>query len=255
MTAVYLSAYRENAAYEAAVLLPRVSGSGIDPDDLLAFSTQCRIRGVASLLLDGLSEPLHRELCRSGRALLYLLSQTGETAPGTGQLSPFFDAVAAADWDCARDIAERAPRVWRPGEEYEDDFLYIHFLMRHVILGAPASESEGVLTRWASVLDGAEDLRFDVARALFARSGSELDAALHTLLEAEQLKSRRLSRAGALGQEIVATLAHVSVEGLALVRLAQSLGLATASHYPGVPTLALQRPPPALTGDAWRTLD
>jgi len=254
MSSIYLPVFQSNAASDAADLLPRLLGGNVSLNDTLSFCRLCRIRGIAGLFLDGMGEPLHRELCRSGRALLHILPRMGDEKNATGRLFPFLDAVAAGDRECARAIAAIARATWNPDEEYEDDFLYVRFLMTHMLTGADVTKCADLLDRWGAVLDGASDVRFDLCCALLQHVAPDFEEALVSLLDEEKARYRRLSRAGALAQEIEATEANLSIEGIALVRVARANGLPVRSSYWGVPSLALKDVPAAFSDAAWQSV-
>jgi hypothetical protein len=255
MSSQFLPVFRSNAAVDAAALLPEILGSGVTLKAALAFSEACRVRGIAGLLLDGVPGSLHRELCRSGRAMLDVLGRLPPERQATARCAPFFDAVAAGDHACAQGIAARARTTWNGDEEYEDDFLYVHVLMDRFYRGADAAACAPALQRWEEVLEGAADPRLAVARALAQRSAADFPEALREVLDHERARFRRMARRGALTEEREATEAHVCVEGLALIRLARQAGLPTPKDAPGVPSIALRDLPPAFDGDGWQSLD
>ncbi|WP_437541484.1 Imm49 family immunity protein [Sorangium sp. So ce367] len=254
ISSIHLPVFRSNAAFDAQDLLPRLSQRRVAAKDALAFSRACRVQGIAGLFQDGVPEPLHRELCRSGRAMLHALGRMDDTEKATGGLFPFFDAIAACDFDCARGIAGLARANWNQDEEYEDDFLYVHGLMKHFFLGADPAERDALAARWEAVLGGTSDVRLDVSRALWKRSAGDFEGALVRLLGDEKARIGRLRRADALAPEIEATEGHLSVEGIALVRLARWVGMKTGSNYWGVPSIALKESRPVFSGDAWQGL-
>jgi hypothetical protein len=254
MSSIFLPVFRSNAAYYAAEILPLLLGDRVTAKDALSFCRNCRVRGIAGLFLDGVPADLHRELCRSGRAMLSALGRMDEAEKATSRLFPFFDAVAACDFDCARGIASLARASWNPEGEYEDDFLYVRVLMKQFFLGADPGEHDALVSRWEAVLDGASDVRLDISRALWERAASDFENALVRLLAGEKARNGHLRRGGVLAPDIDATEGYLSVEGIALVRLARRIGLTTGSNYWGVPSIALKELPPAFPGDAWQNL-
>jgi hypothetical protein len=105
--------------------------------------------------------------------------------------------------------------------------------------------------RWTKVLEGAPDARLDVSRALFTRDSNAFDQAVQEYLESVKRHYARLEQKELLLDEEIATEGKVSIEGLALVTLAQRLGLTTRPDYLFVPSLALPRAPLTLAADAW----
>lgn len=254
MSSIYLPVFHSNAAFDAAEILPRLLRMHITAEAALAFCRACRVRGIAGLFLDGVPEPLHRELCRSGRAMLSALGRMDEEQKATASLFPFFDAIAACDFDCARGIAQLSRATWNQNEEYEDDFLYVRVLMNHFFLGADPTEHDALVSRWETVIGRASDVRLDASRALWTRAAPDFEYALVRMLAGEKARYGRLRRSDALAPEIAATEGHFSVEGVALVRLARRLGLSTGSNYWGVPSIALKEFSPVFSGDTWQSL-
>lgn len=242
MNSQHLEAFIANATSEMQDLAGPLSRGEAGLGDALWFGTLCRIRGIGSLLLEGDPDALHRELSRSGRALFTALPGAKEAEVATSRLSPFFDCVAATDWEGAAGIAARARPSWNPQEEYEEDFLYVAFLMNLFFLGAAEEQCESLLRSAREVLQEAQDVRLDLCEALLHRDQKRFDSAIAGFLGQYLERLRELVRGWAVSQEIEATEAHVTVEGLALLRLAERRGLAVQRDYPGVPSLALKKP-------------
>ena len=78
--------------------------------------------------------------------------ELSDSAKLTSRSEPFFDAIAAADFDGARAIAVASRRTWRQGEEYQEDFLFVDFVMKHFFLGAPDAECQQTLELHEQVL-------------------------------------------------------------------------------------------------------
>ena len=111
----------------------------------LTFCQDMRIAGIADLFLTGKATELHQCLQHSGQAYAYFLTSAPDTTTTTSRGLPFFDAVAAGDLQLAEQIARMAQRTFAPGEEYEEDFLFVDFVMQHEFLGRSASVSEACL--------------------------------------------------------------------------------------------------------------
>ncbi len=48
----------------------------------------------------------------------------------TSEVKPSFDALGGGYFDAAQAIAARSRATWHQGREYEEDFLYAHFLLQ-----------------------------------------------------------------------------------------------------------------------------
>lgn len=242
------------AAITLEQALPQLVNRSADARRADAFCRLYRRVGIAQLLSNGTPEGFFEWLAMGGQAFLHWASGTPE-AKKIGSLShPFFDALAAGAHDLARAIASAAAQTWKQGEEYEDDFLYVRFLMDHVALRAPGAAA--LLDR-LEALAGDADPRLSACRGLltkdrdrFARAVESLDAAL--VSQAEEAEER-----GTLSPDDAATTAVVSTELLALLEAARVAGLPVEAEYRLAPSLArrldlarARAPAP----DAWRHL-
>ncbi|WP_158501977.1 Imm49 family immunity protein [Vitiosangium sp. GDMCC 1.1324] len=256
MSNKFLPVFVSNARYGNQKLLPRLLQGGGDPQALLTFCHNHRRIGIGSLLLLCDTEAFQSHLYRSGRALLALGAPADGAWPvALSRATPFFDALAAFDLEGARELAVRAPRARRTDSEYEEDFLYVRFLMDHCLLGQPAPEAHKALDRFEAVLQGSEEPRLEVCQALLAREEKRFQEALQRMVSAQLKRYAHLRERGRLPQETWATEAKVCVEGLALGVLAERVGLRMPDEHPGLPSVARCRQPPAAPPDIWKEED
>jgi hypothetical protein len=220
---------------------------------VLAFCSHLRRAGIGALFLTHRPEALHLRLQQSGKALAWFLQGAGDPAKQTGRALPFFDAVAAGDDATAREVARRARHTWAQGDEYPEDFLFVEFFMQRSYLGAGEVECGRLLARYEECLEGAEDSRLPLCRALHERDARALDEALKAFLSerADDFEAR----AGSEPPESLATEALLSVEGLAVVRLAEQQGLSVAEDYLHVPSVARRGRAPASGLETWQQLE
>jgi hypothetical protein len=229
-------------------------GGRADFRSALAFCQNFRVAGIGALFLGSAPKVFRQMLHHSGRAYAHFLGYAGEKNQLTGRALPFFDAVAAGDFEGAELVARRSRHSWAQGEEYEEDFLFVEFLMQHAFLGAPPATSEALLHRYETSLQGAEDLRLPVCRALLDADSDAFNESLGLFLADRNDRMAVLERGGTLLEEVSATEGNLSVEGLALVRLAHRHGLQTERDYLHVPSTALKGGHITFTPDAWQTL-
>jgi hypothetical protein len=234
-------------------MLPSALSRKLTHSQVAGFCALFRRIGIARLFLTGLPEELFGELSRSGRALLYFLEGAGDDAKVTSKSEPFFDAVACNDAEAAQAIARQSRSTWNTGREYEDDFLYVYFLMSRFALESDRTTLPALLDRWTQLLQGGEDLRLPLCRALLASDQRLFDASLEALVTARERDAQRRIRNEELHPDDAPTTAKLWVELLALLRFADQAGLQTPEHLPLAPSVArrLDRarlPPP----DAWR---
>lgn len=251
----FLPVFVHNALGDVAELMPAVRAGKLRWRPMLGFCQHLRIAGIGTLFLEGASEELLLRLSQSGRAFAHFLTQVDADSRRTSQCAPFFDAVAAGDFEGAAEVARRARRDWVQGEEYEEDFLFVELLMQHFFLGAEPPRCEALLARYEQALQGSEDLRWGICKALLASDGKAFGEALSLFLSERRDQLRRKMKTERIAPELAATEGHFSVEGLALVRLAERKGLETEEDYLHVPSTAREPFPGTFRADSWLRLD
>jgi hypothetical protein len=255
MTSRWVSEVVENALGEARDLVPELLANTVDADTLLVFCANLRIAAIGDLFLTGTSERFLRRLQTSAKAFAAGLPRVRGGARLTSRSSPFFDALASADWAAAAAIATASNRSWVTGEEYEEDFLFPEFLMQSFFLHLPSAEAGAVLDRWDGALQGSEDHRLGVCRALITHDADGFNASLEAFLTARKDDNDQVAEGSVVPEETLATAVDFSVEGLALVRLAERAGIATKPDYLHVPSIARENPTFTLDAAAWRQVD
>lgn len=241
-----------NATLIIGEMLSAMVGRQVTFPRALTFCTQLRRRGIVSLLLQGDADDLAEQLSFSGRAFLHVLPSFPEAVKATSDQTPFFDALAGGDVSCAAAIGAASRQSWNPQEELEEDFLYFFSLMT-LLRGDEPRALTPALDRWQALADetGDDDLRLAVCRALVSRDPDELDAALEALMKQNRRHYRTLLDKNVILEEEAATEGAVSVEGLALIRIAGVVGMRTRSDYPMVPSLARRAAWKPGADDAW----
>jgi hypothetical protein len=249
-----LDTVAENATEALLALAPRLVGDAVRARDAEDFSTACRERGIAALLLDADATTLHRELCRSGRALTHALPRIAPNEQTTSKARGFYDALAAGDLACAQRISAIARGSWNPDNEYEEDFLFLRLLMSRLFLDASDAACAEFFARWETVIGPVDDVRLPLARALVTRDGAAYGQALDLVLASERRSAAARRARGSLSTATDATEARVSIEGIALTRVGRALGFTLPDDSWGVPSIALVERPPAFTGDGWQSI-
>ena len=156
----------------------------------------------------------------------------------SGCYEPLLDAIAAGDIRLVREIAELSPADFRPPDEYEDDYCYAQLLQRLCSDPVPEAELQPLLDRFAAYLDGADNPRLQVCGALAERNtGAFAEAFENFLAEFEARLQKNIAR-GQLEDVHVLAQRSVSVEGLAILRLADLRGITTDQEYQFCPSLA-----------------
>ncbi|WP_437331898.1 Imm49 family immunity protein [Sorangium sp. So ce394] len=252
MASKFLRAYMSNAHHDCEQMLPAAMAHRLTFKQALRFSQQYRIIAIGALFLYMDASAFQLYLYKSGRSFAHYVQIGRESEQVPSRCRPLFDAVAALDLDGARDIARRI-QTSRSDAEYEEDFLYVTFI-RSWLLGRAHEEGTGLLERYEVVLEGADDPRLDLCRALLRRDGSLFDEALRRFLEQVEARYLRLARTESITDEELATEGRLSVEGLALVTLAESAGMNTSSDYLMVPSAARARSAPTASPETWQVV-
>jgi hypothetical protein len=169
----------------------------------------------------------------------------------TEERMTLFDALAAADQEAAAAIARASPSAWAVGEEYEEEVLVPEFVMQRFVLGGSPADGERLLARWRVAPQGSKDLPLPVCRALH-RGAAGFDRALRSFLADRADQNEGRGEAGGVSPEVQSTEGSSSVEGLALLRIADAMSLPTGTNFPQVPSIARSMPAAAFDPEAWR---
>lgn len=253
MSGIYLPSAISNADFN----LPRGIGAmlrgPLQPATTIHdICTYFRQRGVARMLLEGVPDGYHINSMQSAAAFLFELRRTPEAEKVTSFMRPIFDAVSSGYWDAALQIAAASRRTWNSDQEYEDDFLYALGWLQ-LLEGAPPEELEATLKKYQRVLDGNGDLRLDLLRALVDRNAADFDTALRALLEKRKREADELAASGGMPVDTAAWIQNFALEGVALLKLAERLGIPTGTDYLHCPEIVRPDSPFVFDPNAWRS--
>jgi immunity protein 49 of polymorphic toxin system len=223
---------KEMLAYVAVGYPIRELGAEIE-----SLSAFFQALGIAYLLENSDQERFRENLVRSGHARRYFLRKSREenndadSRLALGRTEAFLDALAAGHLGMARGIADLSIETWYPDWEYEDDFCYYLFLHRVVQAGGAAglADLRDILARFEKALEDGESPRLDACKALLDRDTDALRAALTVLMEQ---RNKEMEQARGRNMELDPTAcicwarSFVSIEGLALLRVAEITGIA-----------------------------
>ncbi|MBU8895373.1 hypothetical protein DRW03_14870 [Corallococcus sp. H22C18031201] len=256
--------YVDVARYNMSLSLhASVEGMALQDESLAHhISNACvthRVLGICALLLNADADTFAASLCKAGQARHHLLTLTQTRAIPTelrlgSDTVGFSDALAAGDLPTAREIALLSSRHHIEGMEYEEDFLFAHFL--HQMMDTRRSEDalHRVLTHWEAVLEGGLDPRREVCHALLLKDVSAFEAAFTSLLSERKREFTEYRRRPDFDAEVGATTGRIHVDGLALLRLAELEGLPPLPALEFVPALArVPRGTPLPPAQSWRT--
>jgi hypothetical protein len=238
---LYLPVYENNFLEDNRELLPALVDGRANIRHASAFCTNFRRAAIAALLQTGRSRVFRLRLHRSARAWVHFLGFIAEVDKRTSASFPLLDAIGSGDFGSATEIAKLSRHEWVQDEEYEEDYLFHEFIMQSALLDASYERAAALLDRWEACLGNSEDLRLPVCRALFAADESAFDEALRAWLE--ERAQEFADNEDTFEPESLATEASVSIEGLALLRLASRKGMTLDRDYQHVPSVAREDEP------------
>jgi len=238
----------ENATDEIQDIVEEID-DGDDHEEQLGqlFSDLCknyRRRATAWFFLEADTAVFCGDLFKSGQAFLYFLKQVGENSAidkyplTTGRSTPFFDAIASQDMALACVIAQNSSQTFSEGDEYEDDFYYYHFLMQLYFFEAEKKQLAEILDRFSSVVTQESAYKADICKALLEKEPEGFNENLNKLLLAHKDTYERYREQEKEQDEIIDTEGNISIEGLALIRLAEIRDIITAKEYRLIPGVA-----------------
>jgi len=189
-------------------------------------------------LLEGLDTESFREnLVRSGFARQFFLRKSFESGNtkdrrlAISRTEAFLDALVSGYTPLWAGIDRFQPKKWHPDWEYEDDFAYFLFLHVLSVRSSEASASPNlkpVLDRFEVSLEGEKTPRFQICQSLLDKDPSGFQDALHQLMdeieEKYEAKKARLLEPDP-SQLVLWARSFVSIEGLALLRMAELMGM------------------------------
>jgi hypothetical protein len=205
-----------------------------------------RALGICLLSGDGDVDGFFGYLIQSSLTRLHYLQAVRPAGGGEARyrrasfVDPAFDAIATRQWRLAgRIFAEMAP-TFTEGEEYEDDFCYADFI-RRLVDPSPVGVQE-LLAHWEDVLEGGQDRRLDVAKALVGKDPEVFADMLRALLDDQETKARAIADPvdGSIRADEITFFPNrwISVEGLALLALAERQNMTVSVPFPACPPLA-----------------
>lgn len=246
---LYLPVFESNFLEDNRDLLPGLLRGNANMRHVATICDNFRRSAIASLLQSGKASVFRLRLQRSARAWVTYLGYAAETEKRISWSLPLFDGIGAGDYDSAMEIANLSFHKWVDNEEYEEDFLYYEFIMQHSLLNTSKSITSNLLKQWQACLGDSDDLRLLVCRALFDKDELVFNEALRSLLE--ERRQEYVDKLDMYEPEVLATEASVSVEGLALLRLADRIGMILNDEFYSVPTIARTDVPIAWEKDSF----
>jgi hypothetical protein len=242
---------REDAYHRLSELYEEYKPSW-DPETALyawrLFTDACLMAAEVALLADSDLKDYARWVARAGGNWFTLLERARRQkfeVPASYN-EALMALVAVGDLNVAADLARRSASALVP-PEYDDEFRWAYFLQRLVVAAAGGPFDAGAMTSLAAELRKvAPDHRADLADAVAARDAKAFWEAFAAAAEAyrEDMNEKRQNPAAPYHSWRAAQ--HVWLEGMALQRMAEALGLGTPPRpVKAIPRLAMRARPVA----------
>jgi glycine cleavage system regulatory protein len=220
------------------------AGGAVDGESILQVTQGYRRLACGELLMDLDVEAFRDNLCQSAKTYVELLEacQRKDADPYYHWRShglPLLDAVAAGASELAASIAKLSANTCFAEQGESEDEHWFFRLIAALATQASADELEAMLAAFRAALEGDASSRHDVVAALVARDAAEFAPAFADLLEDWQMEMDSLREEERLEPYDAATVAHICIEGLALLRLAQQRGIPIEPEYPHIPRQVL----------------
>lgn len=239
-----------NATYELGQALPFVRAGKLPAQHMHVVWDSFRRRAIADFLLECRVEALYLGLHKSAAAFAHhLTTVASDEQKETSKSQPLFDAIACADWATALAIAKASRATRNMALEYEEDFLYVWFVVQY-LKEEPFDVLRAIVERLGEIVVDRQP-QLDVCQALLARDAGGFGDALERMIDAHRARWADRLAAGLASDEEVAVEAPLFIEGMALLRLGERAGFPAISDYPLIPSLAMSDRIPAYAPDDW----
>jgi hypothetical protein len=210
------------------------------------LSENYRILACCALLLSADTDAFLHQLHRSGQVRLYFLRRCSaqpsyhDPYSATGNAAGFWDAVASRSLELASRIVALSSERWREGEEYQDDFCFAYFCHLAIQNRLEAKPRMDATVRELEVaVEGEQSARLDICKALLALNQEQFDQGFESLLEERRVEiDEERSQFFPDDRILFRTKSRIFVEGIAILNIAELLGLQTAREYRYCPVTA-----------------
>lgn len=237
MTYEFLPAVLENAQYQLYEDLEFLKEEEPVFKDLCDIAKQYRVIGICQLLLEANPDSFFQNLIYSGRLYLHYLQKSTDAEKITSLGGAVLGSIAAKDFKCAEEIALHSRLAWNEDYEYEDDFLFILFILKLAFCHSDDDELSTILSRYHEVLEGGSDLNYELAVSLLNKDSGAFNTTLTEYLNERELKWKEGLEKGTFNDEQFYSEGMISIKGLALVRIAELSGMQYEDNYPFIPSI------------------
>jgi hypothetical protein len=239
----------EPLTWDAAYSLVEIEEPDLELDELgeLALGLERKISASAIVLLltKADSDGFVHNLIRAAMVWQRYLERCRADERGTedhnfcaGLFAPVLDALAAREAALARTLWDLGPTEHRPGHEIESDYWYARALFALQTGVVPVAETAAMLEKCAATGNAMSAARAAHGKTLLERDQSTFEDTFGALIRARENEIRANRKRGQVEDPPVLAHREVFVEGVALLNLAEQLGLRVAADYPMCPSLA-----------------
>jgi hypothetical protein len=200
-----------------------------------------RALGISCFLLFADIEALGQGFTQSAVIRRHFLQRTAEEgAPAmparrSSFLDPFFDALAVNRRALAVGIADWSPKEWWEDFEYEEDYAYASFLFQIAREDHSGERLQPILDQFEAAVEGAADSRLAICKAINIRDPEGFEDSFLKLIVEFDAENEEIAdpHSDSIKKQNFTFEPNrfIFVEGLALLRLAEWLGIPTAMDY------------------------
>lgn len=221
--------------------------AGAKADDALSVCEELiaayRLGAAGALLIEYDAQTFRQALAQSGLVRIQMLGIEGATAANAARYQKatrsraLFDSLSSGHLSIAGSIVGATLRTWRPQSEYEEDYLYVQIL-HDLVIGAAQADGLRMLDRFEAILNGTPCARLAVCRSLLCADQQTFDDGFESLIRewTEHLVGQE--RSASRNEVEFCADRHIFFEGLAILALAQHLGLHSETEYRFCPSEA-----------------
>jgi len=204
MSSEYLSSYLENSAPDIEEAVPELLEKVIFTKGGGELGFFFRQNGSCHYLLSGSTTRFVEAMQGSVGSYLYYLQKGKDDDKRTSENEAYFDAIVGGLMSAVSEMAKYSRKSWNSDVEYEDDFLYTHFILSYFFRRESAEKTDctQILTNYEQVLDGDNDVRFDICRSFYDSDSVLFNDSFEQFLIEREEKMDQMIRREVIGEDI-----------------------------------------------------
>jgi hypothetical protein len=242
-----LAEFKETLAADVVFLLDGLHDPQYPIEQLGRLSNELsekfRVLAIILLLSEAKTDTFYHNLIRSVQCRQRYLKRSqdenylADFYRASSRNEAFFDALAASQFDVARNIAQLSPKHWFSENEYEEDYCYSQVLYRLLVDDSQADSSDvnPLVARFESAGGGA---RLEICKSFMAHDQESFHISFRALLDERDLEIKKAKERGQMEDVKVMANREIFIEGLGILRLAEKLEFPTEREYRYCPLLA-----------------